>query len=99
MEKKERFSIKKFFISLSLLMSACFGFVFITTWPLESIDENTITHLFLLILKLLAVGITIIAQLYLTYCLLVLLLYLIRKLISFIYNVMQTFFQKFVNHQ
>ncbi|RKU19990.1 hypothetical protein C6503_06915 [Candidatus Poribacteria bacterium] len=99
MNKNEPFSIKKFFTSLSLLIIACFGFVFITISPLKSIGGNTITYFFLLILKLLAVSITIIAQLYLTYYLLVLLLHLIRKLISFIYTMMQTFFQKFVNHQ
>ncbi len=99
MDKNEPFSFKKFFTSLSLLIIACFGFVFIAIWPLDSIDENTITYFFGLILKLLAVGIIIGAQLYLTYYLLVLLLCLIRKLISFIYSVMQTFFQKFFNYQ
>lgn len=99
MNKNEPFSIKKFFTSLALLIIACFGFVFLTIWPLESIGENTITSFFGPILKLLAVGIIIVAQLYLTYYLLVLLWCLIRKLISFIYNVMQTFLQKFVNHQ
>ena len=93
------FSIKKFFVSLTLLMIACFGFIFAFAIPFESIDQGVVTYFLPLMLKLVVFGIIVLAQLYLTYYLLVLLWCLIRNFISFLYSVLRIFAQKLSKHK
>ena len=96
MEKKESFSGDKFFLILFLLIVACFGFILVFTVSLESIEKSTLLYFFIVALKILCVGIVYISILYLTFCLVIFLWYLIRQLIRFIYNTLRTFYRKFV---
>ena len=96
MDKNEPFSGDKFFLSLFLLIVACSGFILVFTVSLESIEKGTVLYFLIVALKILCAGIVWTASLYLTFCLLVFLWYLMRGLILFISNTLRTFYRKFM---
>ena len=76
---------RKFFISLALLALTTFGLIIFITYTFNDYTpESTITTLFITILKMLFLGLVIIAHLYLTYLALLFFYSLLRKSLHFI---------------
>ena len=84
---------RKFFISLALLAFTTFGLIVSIMHTYTGYTpEGTVVSLFIIIVKLLLLGLVIIAHLYLTYLVLLFLYQLLRKLLHFISATMRRMF-------